>query len=105
MLVIGFSIAALYAVDSYQLIRFTPAPGDIELITSGSFAVALIYVGCAYSGCNAAPYLTGELENPAKTLPLVLAVGTGVVMLSYVLLSIGQINGLLRVGFLTDTAD
>ena len=105
VLVIGFSIAALYAVDSYQLIRFTPAPGDIELITSGSFAVALIYVGYAYSGWNAATYLTGELENPAKTLPLVLAVGTGVVMLSYVLLSIGQINGLLRVGFLTDTAD
>jgi APA family basic amino acid/polyamine antiporter len=107
VLVIGFSIAALYAVESYQSIRFTPAAGDIELITSGSFAVALIYVGYAYSGWNAATYLTGELENPAKTLPLVLAFGTGVVMLSYVLLNtvfllvapINAMEGRLEIGY------
>jgi APA family basic amino acid/polyamine antiporter len=110
-LVIGFSIAALYAVDSYQSVRFTPDAADIELITSGSFAVALIYVGYAYSGWNAATYLTGELENPAKTLPLVLAVGTGVVMLSYVLLNtvfllvapIDAMEGKLEIGYVAAT--
>lgn len=110
-LVIGFSIAALYAVDSYQAVKFTPEAADIELITSGSFAVALIYVGYAYSGWNAATYLTGELENPAKTLPIVLAVGTGVVMLSYVLLNtvfllvapINAMEGKLEIGYVAAT--
>ncbi|MFT6757503.1 MAG: APA family basic amino acid/polyamine antiporter [Chitinophagales bacterium] len=111
VLVIGFSIAALYAVDNYQLVRFTPESSDIELITSGSFAVALIYVGYAYSGWNAATYLTGELENPAKTLPIVLAVGTGVVMLSYILLNtvfllvapIDAMEGKLEIGYVAAT--
>ncbi len=111
VLVIGFSIAALVAVDNYQLVRFTPESSDIELITSGSFAVALIYVGYAYSGWNAATYLTGELENPAKTLPLVLAVGTGVVMLSYVLLNtvfllvapMAAMEGKLEIGYVAAT--
>jgi APA family basic amino acid/polyamine antiporter len=110
-LVIGFTIAALYAVDSYQLVKFTPEAGDIELITSGSFAVALIYVGYAYSGWNAATYLTGELENPAKTLPIVLAVGTGVVMLAYVLLNtvfllvapMAAMEGKLEIGYVAAT--
>jgi APA family basic amino acid/polyamine antiporter len=106
-LVIGFSVAALSFVDNYQLVRFRPAADDIGLITSGSFAVALIYVGYAYSGWNAATYLTGELENPARTLPLVLAVGTGVVMLSYVMLNtvfllvapIDAMAGKLEIGY------
>jgi APA family basic amino acid/polyamine antiporter len=110
-LVLGFSVAALYFVDDYQLVRFTPESSDIELITSGSFAVALIYVGYAYSGWNAATYLTGELENPAKTLPLVLAVGTGVVMLSYVLLNtvfllvapMDAMEGKLEIGYVAAT--
>jgi APA family basic amino acid/polyamine antiporter len=110
-LVLGFSVAALYFVDDYQLVRFTPESSDIELITSGSFAVALIYVGYAYSGWNAATYLTGELENPAKTLPLVLALGTGVVMLSYMLLNtvfllvapIDAMEGKLEIGYVAAT--
>jgi len=87
LVIIGFAAAALYFVEQVQPIVFSPRASDVPLIGSGAFAVALIYVGYAYSGWNAATYLSGELENPGKTLPLVLAAGTGVVMLSYILLN------------------
>lgn len=87
IVIIGFSAAALYCVDAVQAIRFIPETSDFPVIGSGAFAVALIYVGYAYSGWNAATYLSGELENPAKSLPIVLVAGTGVVMLSYLLLN------------------
>ncbi|MFT5690917.1 MAG: APA family basic amino acid/polyamine antiporter [Oceanicoccus sp.] len=87
IVIIVFSVAALVFVEDMQTISFVPNAADIPILTSGSFAVALIYVGYAYSGWNAATYLTDELENPAKSLPLVLALGTGVVMVSYLLLN------------------
>ena len=111
ILIVGFCIAALISVDALQPVRFTPDVNDISLLTSGGFAVSLIYVGYAYSGWNAATYLTGELENPSKTLPLILAVGTGVVMLSYVMLNfvflsvapMGAMAGKLEVGYVAAT--
>ncbi len=87
IVIVGFSLAALISVNEFQPISFVPEPTDIPILTSGSFAVALIYVGYAYSGWNAATYLTGELENPGRSLPLVLAAGTGIVMVSYLLLN------------------
>lgn len=111
ILIVGFCVAAMVSVDAIQPVRFTPDASDISLLTSGGFAVSLIYVGYAYSGWNAATYLTGELENPRKTLPLVLAAGTGVVMLSYVMLNFVFLSvapmeamaGQLEVGYIAAT--
>jgi APA family basic amino acid/polyamine antiporter len=108
LFIVGFSIAALLCVDAVQPVRFTPQRSDLSLLTSGGFAVSLIYVGYAYSGWNAATYLTGELENPRRSLPLVLAVGTGVVMICYVLLNavflavapMNEMAGKLEVGYI-----
>lgn len=87
IVILGFSISALIAVDDLQRISFAPRISDIPVITGSAFAVSLIYVGYAYSGWNAATYLTGEVENPRRTLPLVLAGGTTLVMLCYLLLN------------------
>lgn len=59
----------------------------LDAMTSGAFAVALIYVNYAYNGWNAAAYITNELEHPQKSLPKILILGTGVVMLAYIALN------------------
>jgi basic amino acid/polyamine antiporter, APA family len=111
LLIVIFSAAALYAVDELQPVRFAPAATDLALISSGGFAVSLIYVGYAYSGWNAATYLTGELENPSRTLPLVLICGTGIVTLAYVLLNyvflsvapMADMAGKIEIGYVAAT--
>lgn len=87
LLIIVFSVAALWSVDTVQDVSFMPKSTDISLFTGGAFAVSLIYVGYAYTGWNAATYLTSEIENPRKTLPRVLIIGTAAVMACYLLLN------------------
>jgi len=43
------------------------------------FFVSLFFIYLAYSGWNAATYVAEELKQPARTLPLSLAAGTGLV--------------------------
>lgn len=81
--ILAFIGSALLIVDSPQPVNFFPAPGDAAVITSGAYAVALIYVSFAYTGWNAATYLVSELENPQRTLPWILISGTAVVTLLY----------------------
>jgi APA family basic amino acid/polyamine antiporter len=86
-LIIGFAVLALTFNDSRQDTRFAPAAGDPALLLSGAFAVSLIYVNYAYSGWNAATYISGELEKPQRSLPIVLIASTSLVCLSYLLLN------------------
>lgn len=85
--IVIFCSAALYAVDVAQPVQFLPSSGDGALMTSGAFAVSLIYVSYAYTGWNAATYLSSELENPQRTLPWILISGTMIVMVLYVALN------------------
>lgn len=85
--IVTFCIAALLLVGETQAIRFIPDSGDAAIIGSGAFAVSLIYVSYAYTGWNAATYLSSELENPQRDLPRILFVGTAVVMVLYVALN------------------
>ena len=85
-----------------------PASGDREIFTSAAFAVSLIYVSYAYTGWNAATYLSSELEDPQRTLPRILFIGTAVVTLLYVGLNyvflrvapMEAMTGQLEVGFI-----
>ena len=81
--IVLFILAAVLMVGTPQPITFLPIEGDGALLTSGVFAVALIYVSFAYTGWNAATYLSSEVENPQRTLPWVLITGTSIVMLLY----------------------
>ncbi len=85
--ILGFCLAALTIADVPQAISFLPSAGDGVLLTSGAFAVSLIYVSYAYTGWNAATYLSSELENPQRTLPFILMTGTLVVTLLYLALN------------------
>src|SRR5881628_850176 len=87
LLLIGALIAAGLFVHPKQPIDFLPAPGDTTLIFGASFAVALVYVMYSYSGWNAAVYISGEIKRPEKNVPRSLLVGTGVVIVVYVLVN------------------
>ncbi|MDA0679606.1 MAG: amino acid permease [Proteobacteria bacterium] len=110
--IVGFCLAAIFAIDTPQPIQFLPARGDGALLTSSAFAVSLIYVSYAYTGWNAATYLSSELENPQRTLPGILLTGTLVVTILYVSLnfvflytaSVDALKGELEVGFIAAQA-
>ena len=107
-IIVIFCVAAFIVTDSPQPIDFLPAAGDGALLTSGVFAVALIYVSYAYTGWNAATYLSSELENPQRTLPWILMGGTLIVTVLYVSLNftflhttpMDSMAGQLEIGFI-----
>ncbi len=82
-----FCAAVLSWGNSPQTLSITPQSEDVTVIFSGAFAVSLIYVNYAYTGWNAVTYVTGELEKPQQSLPVVLLLGTVTVMLLYLLLN------------------
>lgn len=52
-----------------------------------AFAVSLVWVYYAYSGWNAAAYISGEIENPQRNVPLALLLSTSFVILLYLCLN------------------
>ena len=85
--ILVLSVAGLLLVTEVQPISLLPQSGDAAALTSGAFAVSLIYVSYAYTGWNVATYLIGELEHPQRSLPRVLFAGAFGVMLLYILLN------------------
>jgi len=87
MLIIGFVVLVSGYASEPQTVNLLPVSGDGALLASSAFAVSLIYVNYAYTGWNAATYITGEIENPQKSVPFVLIGGTSVVILLYLALN------------------
>ena len=73
-------------MDQLQVITWVPTAQDFSFVGTGAFAVALIYVNYAYTGWNAATYLSGEVKDPARALPRILIIGTALVTVLYLLL-------------------
>lgn len=87
LVILGISVAGLILVSDWQPVSLLPQSGDAAALTSGAFAVSLIYVSYAYTGWNVATYMTDELERPQHSLPRVLFAGAFGVMLLYILLN------------------
>ena len=64
------------------------AGGVMTNVPTGGFAESLFWVGFAYTGWNAAAYLASELKDPQRTLPRALFLGTGAVIVLYVLVNV-----------------
>ncbi|MGI4832588.1 MAG: APC family permease [Janthinobacterium lividum] len=103
-----FIVVGLVAAHP-QALAFGPSVGGWRALASSTFAVSLVYVSYAYSGWNAAAYLTGEIEQPQRNLSRILLSGTAVVLLLYVGLNfvflystpLGWLKGQLEVGFIS----
>ena len=87
-LIVLFCLAAALSLEAPQPVSFWPTLEAGSEVFSAAFAVSLIYVNYAYTGWNAATYLTSELENPQRDLPRILAFGTAIVALLYVALNV-----------------
>ncbi|HSG89116.1 MAG TPA: amino acid permease [Pseudomonadales bacterium] len=110
-LIVVFCALGLLLVDDPQPVRFLPVAADADEIFSAAFAVSLIYVNYAYTGWNAATYLTSELDDPNRNLPRVLGIGTAVVLVLYVALNFtflhaapqDEMAGKVEVGYVAAT--
>src|SRR6202790_5106085 len=85
-LILVLIVAGLLMANPQPLNMFS-GPGILPILLSRPFAVDLVYVMYAYSGWNAAAYITDEVRNPAKDVPWALLVGTLVVTLLYLTLN------------------
>ena len=89
--------------------NFLPDTAAWKDVFSSAFATSLIYVTYAYSGWNAAAYISGEIKNVKKNLPKALFMGTLLVMLIYTVLNfvflrtvpISELKGVVEVGYLS----
>ena len=89
------TIAALVigAIVLFVIAGVTTGRGDWHGVIHGSQStgmwwIALIQVSFAYSGWNAAAYLSGEIGNPLRTLPRALIGGTVAVTILYLALNL-----------------
>ncbi len=79
---LGLTIGKTTSID------FTLNPENIpitKLITG--FTVALIAVFWAYDGWHNLNYITGEIKNPKRNLPLAIILGTFLIMLLYLMMN------------------
>ncbi len=87
LLISIFVVTVVGVVTEPQVVNLLPRDGDGAVIASSAFAVSLIYVNYAYTGWNAATYITGEIENPDRSMPFILIAGTSIVILLYLALN------------------
>lgn len=105
LMFIGFGL--FYSPQHH--LSFAPDRAALQDIFSTAFAGSLIYVTYAYSGWNAAAYISGEITNAKKNLPRALFIGTLLVMgiytaLNYVFLytvPVDELRGVIEVGYLS----
>lgn len=88
ILIAGFALAAFLFTAAPQPLDLVPRLSDVGVMTSVPYGIALIYVSYAYTGWNAATYVSGEMANPQRDLPRVLFTGTAVVTVLYVILNL-----------------
>jgi len=87
LLILVFCFMVAIFSEQPQTFSLAPQIGDQTLVLSSAFAVSLIYVNYGYTGWNAATYITNEIEDPQKNLPIILVSGTLIVMVLYLLLN------------------
>ncbi|MEZ4367129.1 MAG: APC family permease [Kofleriaceae bacterium] len=87
VLIAGFVLAGLLLGDG-DWGHLASRAGGLDNVGTSAFAVSLMYVSFAYSGWNAAAYMAGEIEAPQRNLPRALLLGTGSVMVLYILLNL-----------------
>ena len=93
LLILVFVALVVLAVDRPEPVRLLPSAGDGALLLSGAFAVSLIYVNYAFTGWNAATYIINELESPQRQMPVILFVGTALVLVLYLMLNYVFLHG------------
>src|SRR5205807_7563029 len=72
------------SLSKAQPISFLPVKADGGLVISAPFAISLYWVMYAYSGWSASTYITNEIRDPARNIPLSVGFGTLLVAVLYI---------------------
>jgi APA family basic amino acid/polyamine antiporter len=91
--------AKVAVLVAFIVLAFTAGHGDAANFSQyavrtastplmAQFAISLFWIYLAYSGWNAATYVAEEVRHPSRTLPIALAIGTGLVALLYLLMNV-----------------
>ncbi len=83
LLIAGFIVAGIVH-GAHSGISFAPSGHSLSVMTSGSFALSLIFVSYAYSGFNAASYFQAEVVDAEYNVPRAMVIGTAIVIALYV---------------------
>lgn len=102
LLVIVLGVALVAFGEPARVLEREVSLGDA--VWRPAFATGLVYVAFAYTGWNAAAYVAGEVEEPAKRMPKALLLGTAMVGALYLLLNIGFLAA-APLSVLRDTPD
>ena len=93
LLLLAFCLIPFFKPETLSsTITFMPTWDDFKYFMNPSFGVALVYVSYAFAGWNASTYVAGQLENPKKSIPYSLILGTGLVTVLYLLLNFMFLN-------------
>src|SRR5438270_6075485 len=85
-LIVAFLLAG-FIIGTAQAMSVAPSTSVFALLTSGPFAIGLVFVMYSFSGWNAATYIIGEMRTPQRSLPRALLAGTLIVLVIYVALN------------------
>ncbi|MFC1660824.1 APC family permease [Gemmatimonadota bacterium] len=117
LVVVGFAVGQ-GSLSHFAVDPVTPAPSDPAQLTDSfspaspgglkAIALSLMWIMFAYTGWNASAYIGSEIENPGRSLPLSLLIGTSIVLLLYLSLNVlfvfaippGEMHGVIAVGAL-----
>lgn len=89
VLIAFFCLAPFFISNSNQGIsNFAPTDQSWSYIFSMGFAGAMAWVMFAYSGWNASAYIAGNIENPRRSLPQSLILGTLAVTCIYIFINV-----------------
>lgn len=83
VLKIALVLVLLVALFAAPASAPAPAAPWTSYLLTAPFAVSLMFTLYAYSGWNAATYILGEVQTPARVIPVALASGTLLVMALY----------------------
>lgn len=83
--VLKIALVLVLLVALFAAPASAPAPAGpwTSYLLTAPFAVSLMFTLYAYSGWNAATYILGEVQTPARVIPVALASGTLLVMALY----------------------
>jgi basic amino acid/polyamine antiporter, APA family len=88
IVIVGFVLLG-FAVGNGSWSHFAePAIRTSTVSLPTQFFVSLLWVMVGYSGWNAATYVAEEVRRPERTLPLALAVGSGIVAVLFLALNV-----------------
>ena len=85
-LAVVFVIAGIFS-PTLDPSRLADPPMQISEFAQPGFAFGVVLVSFAYTGWNAAVYVGGELDDPPRTLPRALGLGTAAVTVLYLALN------------------